>query len=65
MDFADLKIKSNKDLQDLLIETREQIRELYFKLSEKQVKNVRAIRELKKTVARILTVLKQKETTAK
>lgn len=61
MDFQDLKIKNEKDLHELLGETREQIRELRFKVSEKQAKNVRTLRELKKTVAKILTLLKQRQ----
>jgi ribosomal protein L29 len=62
MDFNEIKNKSEKDLQELLAEKREEWRELKFKSSEGQLKNVRAMRVAKKTIAKILTLLnKQKE----
>ncbi len=65
MDYSDIKLKNEKDLRELLNEIREQLRELRFKVGEKQVKNVRTIRELKKTVARVLTLLNQKRISKK
>ncbi|HBU07165.1 MAG TPA: 50S ribosomal protein L29 [Candidatus Magasanikbacteria bacterium] len=60
MDFKDLKNKSIKELQDLLSEKREEVRELRFKASENQLKKVREIRNNKKIVAQILTLLNAK-----
>lgn len=60
MDFADLKNKNSKELQELLAEKRELVRELRFKVSEKQLKDVRELREAKKLIARILTLINQK-----
>lgn len=60
MDYIDIKNKPVKDLQELLSEKREELREFYFKASERQLKNIRDIREAKKTIARILTILKIK-----
>ena len=60
MDFSDLKNKNVKDLQTLLAGKREELRELRFKVSEKQLKNVVEIGEVKKTIARILTLLNSK-----
>lgn len=58
MDLKELKTKSESDLQKLLAGERDHLRELRFKDSSKQLKNVRAIRKVKVEIARILTVLK-------
>jgi large subunit ribosomal protein L29 len=60
MEFVDIKQKNVKDLQTLLMEKREELRELRFKVSEKQLKDVRSIREIKKAIAQILTLINQK-----
>ena len=52
-----MKNKSEKELRELLAEQRDELRELRFKASEKQLKNVQAIPKCRKTVARILTLL--------
>ena len=49
-----------RDLQRLLQEKRERLRQLRFDLAGGKVKNVREIRETKKDIARILTFLKLK-----
>ena len=58
MEISDLKNKNEKDLQELLAQKRNLLRELRFKVSEKQLKGVREIREVKKDIARILTFLR-------
>ena len=60
MDFAELKNKNVKDLQELLAEKRDELRELKFKVSERQLKDVRNLREVKKVIAQTLTLLNQK-----
>lgn len=57
MDFKEIKNKTDEDLRKLLETTKEKERELRFKDSNRQLKNVREIRQQKKNVARILTVL--------
>jgi len=61
MKIKDLKNKTEKDLQLLLAETREKIRSLRFKDANKQLKNIREIRQSKKEVALILTLLNSKK----
>ena len=51
---------SQKELQQTLMEKREKLRSLRFDLAAGKVKNIRQIREIKKDIARILTLLKQK-----
>ncbi len=61
MEIKELKEKKEGDLHRLLAETRDKLRELRFKDSNKQLKNVREIRIGKKTVAKILTLLNLKK----
>ena len=60
MKFKEMKNKSETDLHKILADSRERVRELRFKVASKQLKNVREIRETKKTIARVLGLLKQK-----
>ena len=53
----DLKKMNQKELAELLASNRDKLRELKFKVQQKEFKNVREIRELKKDIARILTVM--------
>ena len=59
MDIQDLKNKSTKELHELLAEKRNELRELRFKVSEKQLKNVSEIKKVRKTIAQILTIIKR------
>ena len=53
--------KMNKgELQRVLSEKREKLRLLRFDLAAGKVKNVREIREIRKDIARILTILTEK-----
>jgi len=49
-----------KKLGEKLIEAREKIRDLRFGIMNRQVKNVREIRQLKKDVARMLNERKNR-----
>lgn len=55
MKYKELKNKNVKELDELLNETRDELRQLSFKAGENQLKNVRKIRIAKKTIAQILT----------
>jgi large subunit ribosomal protein L29 len=61
MKFATIEKKSEKDLHDLLQEKRALLGELRSKVAEGQLKDVREIRETRKTVAQVLTILNQKQ----
>jgi len=56
----ELRLKPNEELNQLLSESQKKLRELRFNLASGKVKNVRAIRVLKKDIARILTILSEK-----
>lgn len=60
MDIKDLRKKENKELQKMLVTSRAKLRELKFSNSNKQLKNIREIRQLRKGIARLLTLINEK-----
>ncbi|WKZ24417.1 MAG: 50S ribosomal protein L29 [Patescibacteria group bacterium] len=60
MELQDLRKKELSDLHKLLGEKREDLRRLRFKDANKQLKDVREVRELRLLVARLLTVINEK-----
>ncbi|MCX6746366.1 MAG: 50S ribosomal protein L29 [Candidatus Parcubacteria bacterium] len=60
-EIKELKLKSVVELQKLLALDREKLRDLRFKASQNQLKNVREIRSIKKRIAQILTFMSQKQ----
>jgi len=63
MKIQDLRKKSIIELQELLNESREKIRDLRFQLASRQLKDVRILRQIKREVARIMTILNAKRKT--
>jgi len=57
MKISEIRQKTKKELESMLLERREHLRNLRFDLASGKVKNVREIRELKKEIARVLTLL--------
>lgn len=57
MKIDELQQKSKTELQARLAESRERLRQLRFDLVSGKVKNVKEIREIKKDIARILTII--------
>jgi large subunit ribosomal protein L29 len=62
MKISELKERPKEELQKILQENQEKLRQLRFDLSSGKVKNVREIRKIKKDIARILTLLKEQLT---
>ncbi len=60
MKISEISKKSKPELEMLLSENRDQLRVLRFDVQLKQSKNVREIRKTKKSIAQILTILKEK-----
>ncbi|MBU4369760.1 50S ribosomal protein L29 [Patescibacteria group bacterium] len=60
MKTEELKPKTKKELERLLEDSREKLRNLHFDIQMKQSKNVREIRKAKKLIAKILTFINQK-----
>jgi len=61
MEFKELIDKNELELKKLLEDNKEKVRELRFKDSNKQLKDVREIRRARQLVARILTLLNKKK----
>ena len=58
MRVGELRQKTKLELQKILRDSREKLRQLRFDLSSGKVKNVREVRKIKKDIAKILTILK-------
>lgn len=61
MDLKELKTKKESELHSLLAKWREELRELRFKVSNHQLKNVREIRNIRKNIAQVLSLLNSKK----
>ena len=61
MELKELGKKSDQELNKLLAENREKLREQRFKVSTRQLKTVRDVRKTKTLVARILTILTERK----
>ncbi len=60
MEFAELKTKNAKDLKEILAEKRAELFELQLKARGKQLKQFHKISDLKKLIARAMTILNNK-----
>ena len=58
MKIKELKTKSIDDLKIMLTDSRLKLRDLRFKNASSQLKDVRELREIKKNIAQILTLIK-------
>ncbi|TFG35609.1 MAG: 50S ribosomal protein L29 [Parcubacteria group bacterium] len=58
MKIAELRQKTKSEMEILLNDDREKLRQLYFDLSAGKVKNVREVRKTKKEIAQILTLIR-------
>lgn len=60
MKIKELRTKPEKELERMLKDEREHLRELGFDLASKKLKKVREVRDSKKLIAKILTLLNEK-----
>ena len=60
MSVKEIREKSEPELRREIEERRQHYRELKFKVVAKQVKNIKELNRVKKDIARMLTVLKEK-----
>ena len=63
MKIKEIRQKSDKELRKLLLTLRDKLRDLRFKIASKQLKNYKEMGKIRKDVARILTVLKERKLT--
>jgi len=62
MKTEELRRKSKEELKQIESEEREKLRSLRFDLAAGKKKNVKAIRNFKRDIARIKTIIREKET---
>lgn len=63
MKLVDLKTKTDAELQALLIDTRASIAKLTVEMRTQKLPNVKQLAAYKKLVARILTLVRERELT--
>ena len=61
MEFKELITKEKIELEKLLASNREKLRDLRFKDSNKQLKNIREIRSIRQLIARVLTTINKQK----
>jgi len=61
MEFKEIQQQSVSELHKLLADSRDKLRELRFKDSNKQLKNVREIRKIKAQIAQVFTLLNKQK----
>jgi len=61
MKIREIQRKSKKELQDILITSRNKLRELRFNLASGKVKNIKEIHGTRRDIAQILTTLKEQK----
>ena len=60
-ELKELKLKPESELNKILISSREKLRDLRFKVFQNQLKNNQELKAIKKKIAKVLTLLKQKK----
>lgn len=60
MKISELKAKGEAELIKLLADLRDQAREMKFKIHSKEVKKTQSLSQIKKDIARILTLINAK-----
>ena len=65
MDTKELKQRSDKELNELVASLREKLRSFRFDVAADSLKDVREIRDAKKTLARALTLMTERVKNAK
>jgi large subunit ribosomal protein L29 len=61
MNLIELRSKSEKELNETLSQLKRNLQSMKFELAAGKIKNVRLIHQTKKDIARILTILKEKQ----
>ena len=60
MKMKDIRKKSEDELRKSVMEHRGTVRDLRFRIANKELKNHQQLRGVRKDIARMLTVLKEK-----
>ncbi len=60
MKIKELKSRSDKELESILRDSKEHLRLARFKVAQRELKDIRQVRELKKKIAQVNTILQQR-----
>lgn len=61
MTIKELRTRGINEMQTLLAEKRESLRVMRFKVAQRQLKKIHDIKNTKRDIARILTIIKEKQ----
>jgi len=61
MKWADLKIKNNDELKELMSEKRAELHSLIFQARSQQLKQVHKIKEARKAIAKLKMMMEQRK----
>lgn len=61
MKISELREKTDVELARMLAENRNKVRDLRFKVAARQLNDVREIREARKAIAQILTLIRSRK----
>ena len=61
MKITELRDKTDQELSRSLAELRDKVRDLRFKIAARRLTDVREVRESRKAIARILTVIRSRK----
>ena len=59
MKAIELRKKDKKELEKSVLDLQKRLNDIRFRLSANQLKNIKEVSNIKKDIARILTVLRQ------
>ena len=60
-ELKEYRSKTKEELEKILFNLRHKLQDLRFKASLEELKNVKDISTIKRSIARILTIIKEKE----
>ncbi len=61
MKIREIRQQTDKELQESQVSLKEKLRETRFNLINGKVKNIREIHRIKKNIAQILTIIKERQ----
>jgi large subunit ribosomal protein L29 len=61
MIIEEIRKKTEKELQKILAEKRDESREVRFKVASRQFKDYKKLGKIKKDISRILTIIREKK----
>jgi len=61
MKITEIREKNDKELDRILAELRDKVRELRFRIAARRLTDVREVRETRKSIAQIMTVRRSRK----